>query len=292
MKNLLLSIVAATAAALLAAGCAAYSTGAAGTGSHFKGPVGLQLYSLRAQFIKNVPGTLDVVKGFGVREVELAGTYNLPADKFRALLDERGLVAISAHFPFERYRDDAEGVAREASALGLKYAGLAWIPHNGAFDEQECREAIRVFNHAGEVLARSGIRFFYHAHGYEFVPHAKGTLMDLLMQETNPKHVAFQMDTVWVFFPGQDPAAWLRKYPGRWELVHLKDLKRGVARGELTGKTDPNNDVALGTGQLNWPEILRAAKETGVKRYFIEDESADVVSQIPQTLKYLEQVRW
>jgi sugar phosphate isomerase/epimerase len=281
----------------LAAATAVFITGCAtqhgvGTNSQFKGPVGLQLYSLRGQFIKNVPGSLDVVKNFGFREVELAGTYNLPADKFKAMLAERGLVAASAHFPYERYRDDPEGVAKEAAALGLKYSGLAWIPHQDAFDEQECRDAIKVFNHAGEVLAKYGIRFFYHAHGYEFQPHSRGTLMDLLMQETDPKKVTFQMDTVWVFFPGQDPVAWLNKYPGRWELMHLKDLKRGVARGELTGKTDPNNDVALGTGQLSWPSLLKTAQKTGVKKFFIEDESADVVNQIPQTLRYLENIQF
>lgn len=289
MKRFLSHCLAA-AAAVIILGCA--SQHGVGTNSHFKGPVGLQLYSLRGQFTKNVPGTLDVVKNFGFREVELAGTYNLPPDKFKAMLAERGLVPISAHFSYERYRDDPEGVAKEAAALGLKYSGLAWIPHKDSFDEQECRDAIKVFNHAGEVLAKHGIRFFYHAHGYEFHPHSRGTLMDLLIQETDPKKVTFQMDTVWVFFPGQDPAAWLNKYPGRWELMHLKDLKRGVARGELTGKTDPNNDVALGSGQLNWPEILKTAQKTGVKKFFIEDESADVVNQIPQTLRYLENVQF
>ncbi len=290
MKSYLNALLAAILAAVLLSGCTTSRT--VGTNSQFKGPVGLQLYSFRGQFTKNVPATLDLVKSLGFREVELAGTYNLPPDKFQAMLTERGLVAVSAHFPYERYRDNPEGVATDAKALGLKYAGLAWIPHQGDFDEQECREAIRVFNKAGEVLANHGIRFFYHAHGYEFHAHSQGTLMDLLIQETHAKNVAFQMDTVWVFFPGQNPAEWLAKYPNRWELVHLKDLKPGVARGELTGKTDPNNDVALGTGQLNWAEILKAAKKAGVKHYFIEDESADVVNQIPLTLGYLEQIRW
>lgn len=288
MKRYLSQCLTAMVAVLLA-GCITRDNGV-GTNGHFKGPVGLQLYSLRGQFTKNVPGTLDVVKNFGFREVELAGTYNLPPDKFKAMLTERGLVPISAHFSYDRYRDNPEGVAQEASALGLKFAGLAWIPHDGDFDEKECRDAIQVFNRAGEVLAKHGIRFFYHVHGYEFQPHARGTLMDLLIQETDPRKVTYQMDTVWVFFPGQDPAVWLKKYPSRWSLMHLKDLKRGVARGSLKGGTDPNNDVALGTGQLNWPEILSTAQKIGIKHYFIEDESADVVNQIPQTLQYLQNI--
>ena len=112
------------------------------------------------------------------------------------------------------------------------------------------------------------------------------------MKETNPKHVSFQMDVLWVVFPGQDPVKWLKKYPGRWELMHLKDLKKGVATGELTGKTDVANDVALGTGQMNWPAILKAARESGVKYYFIEDESPTSEAQIPQSLRYLEKVKF
>ncbi|HAB15287.1 MAG TPA: sugar phosphate isomerase/epimerase [Verrucomicrobiota bacterium] len=263
-----------------------------GTGSSFQGPVGLQLYSLRAQFTRSVPEAIALTKGFGITEVEMAGTYNLPPDKIREMLVAAGLKPISGHFSYDRWKTNLAQVIAEAKALGLRYAGTAWINHAGDFKESDAREAIAVFNRAGAECAKQGIRFFYHSHGYEFFPHPKGTLMDLLIQETDPKHVSFQMDTTWVFFPGQDPAAWLRKYPGRWELMHLKDLKKGIARGELTGKTDPNNDVPLGQGQLNWPDILKAAKESGVKHYFIEDEAATAPQQIPLSLKYLEQVRF
>src|SRR5262249_53123355 len=147
-------------------GFAAYA-GSAGTGPSFKGPIGLQLYSLRNQFPKDVPGTLDEVKGWGIRYAELAGTYGLTAEKFKQELASRGIKPISAHFAYERYRDDAESVAREAKELGLEYAGCAWITHKGDFDEKTCREAIAVFNKAGETLAKHGLKFFYHVHGYE-----------------------------------------------------------------------------------------------------------------------------
>ena len=288
MKHLL-SLTVCTVALL--AGCATPPL-AVGTGKSFKGPVGLQLYSLRAQFTKSVPQAIELTKSFGLHAVELAGTYNVAPEKFRDQLLAAGLNPVSAHFSFDRYRDNPEGVVAEAQALGLKYAGLAWVPHQGDFTEADCRATACVFNHAGEVLAKAGIRFFYHVHGYEFQPYGKGTLLDLLMQETNPQFVAFEMDTTWIFFPGLDPVQLLHKYAGRWELMHLKDLKKSVARGELTGHTDPNNDVALGTGQLDWPSILQAAQATGVKVYFIEDEAAVAADQISQTLRYLESVSW
>ena len=111
--------------------------------------------------------------------------------------------------------------------------------------------------------------------------------MDLIIRETDPHHVTFQMDLLWTIHPGQDPAALLLKYPGRWQLMHLKDLKKGVATGFLTGKTDVANDVVLGTGQMDWTAILAAARKAGVQHYFIEDESPTSMEQIPQSLAFL-----
>ncbi len=282
-----------TASLVFLLGCSSVAP-SVGTGRHFKGPVGLQLYSLRGQFTQNVPAAIQTAKGFGIHEVELAGLYNLKADTLRDLLVTAGLQPISGHFPYDRFKNDPEGIAAEAKALGLKYAGCAWINHaGGSMTADEARAAAEVFNKAGTVLARHGIKCFYHCHGFEFVADAAGVApMDLLMRHTHPADVCFEMDVVWVIHPGQNPATWLKKYPGRWELMHLKDLRRGVATGNQTGKGDPNDDVALGTGQVDWPSVLSTAQKTGVKHYFIEDESASVVTQVPQTLKYLETVSW
>jgi sugar phosphate isomerase/epimerase len=265
---------------------------APGTGPSFKGPLGLQLYSLRDQFKQDVPNTLDKVKGFGFRYAELAGTYDMPPDKFKTQLTIRGIQAVAGHFPYERFRDDAEGVAREAKALGLKYAGCAWIPHTAPFNEQVCREAIAVFNRAGEALARHGLKFFYHVHGYEFRQQDDGTLMDLMIKETHPRRVVFEMDIFWVVFPKQDPVELLKRYGKRWELMHLKDMRKGLKTGLLTGRTEVTNDVPLGAGQINLVPLLRAAKKAGVKWYFIEDESPSVEQQIPESLRFLEQVKF
>lgn len=262
-----------------------------GVGPGFKGPIGLQLYSLRADFAKDVPGTLAKVRSYGIKNVELAGTYDLPPEKFKQMLEANGLNPVSGHFPYERYRDDVQSVARDAKALGLQYVGCAWIAHEGDFDEKECREAIAVFNRAGEALAQHGLKFFYHTHGYEFQPHGQGTLFDLLMSETKPEFVRYEMDVFWILHPGQDPVRLLEKYGKRFELMHVKDMKKGV-KGDLTGHSDVANDVALGTGQMNWPAILSAAKRAGVKWYFIEDEAPTAAQQIPLSLRFLEQVKW
>lgn len=264
----------------------------AAAAADFKGPLGLQLYSLRAIATQSPIKALQQTHDFGFKIVETAGTYNLPPDKFRAVLEQNGLQPVSGHFPYARWKNEPEKVLAEAKAIGLQYAGCAWIDHKGALSETVAREAAAVFNRAGELGAKDGIKVFYHAHGFEFEKHGNSTLLDLLITETNPKHVSFEMDVLWVVFPGEDPVKWLKKYPGRWELMHVKDLKKGVKTGELSGHTDVSNDVAIGTGQVDWPAVLKTAKETGVKYYFIEDESPTVVEQIPQSLQFLKRVKW
>ena len=264
----------------------------AGTGRSFKGPVGIQLYSLRNQFAKDVPSSLDQVRGFGLEYVELAGTYNLPPMEFKKLLNTKGLKAVSGHFPFERVRDHLEDVVREAKALGLEYVGCAWIPHQGEFNEKNCREAISVFNRAGEVFAKEGFKLFYHLHGYEFHPHGEGTLLDLMMAETNPKYVSYQMDVFWVVHAGHDPVKLLEKYGSRFTSLHVKDMKQGTPTGLLTGHSDVSNNVPIGTGIIDWPGVLNASRKAGVKWYFIEDESPSVVEQVPLSLRYLERVKF
>ncbi len=260
----------------------------------FEGPLGLQLYSLRNQFkLKGVPRTLDSVKDFGIKYAELAGTYDMEPEKFIAELESRGIKAVSAHFPYTAYKIDPDSVARQAKALGLTYAGCAWADHVKPLNEAQARDIIATFNKAGEALAKVGITFFYHFHGFEFQPYKDGeTLADLIIKETNPDQVKFEMDVLWVVFPGHDPVKLLEKYPNRWELMHLKDLRKGIALGELTGKTDVANDVTLGTGQMDWPAILAAAKKVGVKYYFIEDESPTSEAQIPSSISFLGKVNW
>ena len=261
-----------------------------GVGKSFKGPVGLQLYSLRGD---KPEMALDEARDFGFKEVELAGTGNMAPDKFLEELKKRGLQAISAHFPYAEFKKDPEAVAKQAKALGLKYAGCAWADHKDDYDIDEAKEAVQVFNRAGEALKKEGIQFFYHTHGFEFAPNGNdGTFMDYIIKNTDPKNVAFEMDIFWVFHPGQDPAKWLEKYPTRWQLMHLKDMRKGTETGKFTGGTDVKNDVAIGTGMLDFPAILKAAKKVGVKHYFIEDESPSVKDQIPVSLKYLSEVKF
>jgi sugar phosphate isomerase/epimerase len=118
-------------------------------------------------------------------------------------------------------------VAR-ARALGVKYVVCGWVPHEkGKFDEPRARDAIAVFNTAGEKLKTAGFRFAYHPHGFEFQPYKNGTLFDLMAAETQPAFVSFELDVFWAVHGGADPVKLLEKYGSRFELMHIKDLKKG-----------------------------------------------------------------
>lgn len=290
MKRLSIALLTFQLAAILPL----HSQDASPAAGSFHGVAGLQLYSLRDEFKKDgVPATLDRVKAYGITEVETAGTYGATPEDFRKQLQDRGLQPISGHFQYDALSKDIDAVAREAKALGLEYVICPWIPHGiGDFTEDDAHRAAQDFNRWGEILKKQGIKFGYHPHGFEFHPRDDGsTLFDLMVAETKPEFVVYEMDVFWITFPGVNPAKLLEKYPDRWQLMHLKDLRKGVRTGVYTGHTALTDDVPLGTGQVDWPSVLSAAAKVGVKHYFIEDESPTAAEAIPVSLKYLETLK-
>jgi sugar phosphate isomerase/epimerase len=178
-------------------------------------------------------------------------------------------------------------VAQDAKTLGAYYVRVAGIPHKGNFTLADAQKAVNDFNRVGKILKQKyGLEFIYHNHGFEFQPYQDGTLYDFLVKQTDPSYVSFELDILWAYFPEQDPAVLLGKYGSRYKTIHLKDLKNDV-QGNLSGSTDQDNDVALGTGQINIRTVLIAAQKAGVKHYYLEDESKNVLSQVPQSLAYL-----
>jgi sugar phosphate isomerase/epimerase len=252
---------------------------------------GVVSYTYRKDFAKDVPGTLDLIKRLGITDIEFSNLFGQTAPALRKMLDERGLKCSSFGVGYSDLVNKTEEVAANAKALGAEYVRVAWIPHKAPFTLQDAQKAIDDFNRVGKILKEQhGLTFAYHNHGYEFHPYQNGTLFDLMMQKTDPKYVSYELDILWAFFPGQDPAALLKKYGNRFKLMHLKDLQKGVA-GNMSGGTSPEHDVPLGTGQLDIPAILKAAKKAGVQHYYIEDESSRVDVQVPQTMAYLKSLK-
>ncbi len=252
---------------------------------------GMEAYTYRESFKKDVAATLDSIKALGITELESGPNPNgLTPEAFRKMLDERGLTVPSIGSGYDDIVKDPAEVARKAKVLGAKYVMVAWIPHKKEFTLEDAQKAATDFNRVGKVLKEQGITFCYHNHGYEFQPYKNGTLFDYLAENTDPQYVSFEMDMLWAYHGGQDPVKLLNKYGNRWKLMHLKDLRKGV-KGDLTGNTSTENDVVLGTGQLDVPAILKAAKKVGIKHYFIEDESPQWSKQVPKTIAYLKNLK-
>jgi sugar phosphate isomerase/epimerase len=258
-------------------------------------PVGVQLYSFRDAFKTDVPGTLAHIRALGFKEVELAGTYGNTARQFRRMLDSAGLRATSMHVGYEQFHDSLPAVLADAKTLGVHYVGTAWIPHpDGPITVALAKEAAANFTRWGRAAREQGFQFFYHAHGYEFKRGEGGVLpMDLIMKETDPKAVAFEMDVFWMTLPGNNPVALLRQYRGRWKLMHLKDMKKGVATNVLTGSADPNaTEVPVGTGQIDYKAVIKTAKEVGVKEFYLEDETVAPFETVPLSVSWLRSIKF
>ncbi len=261
------------------------------TGKALNGKLGLELYSLREYLKKDIPGTLKKIKEMGITEVEIPEFYGLTAKAFKAELDKANLTYPSMLWPYEKLRDSLDGVINDCKTLGLKYAGCAWIPRETTFTREMALAAADVFNKAGERMKKEGIRFFYHPHGYEFVPSKEGTLMDVLASAMKPGIADFELDILWSHYGGEDPVAFMNKHKGRILLMHVKDLRHGEPVCNYDTLPPQDSDVAVGKGQLNISEIMRMAVKQGVKHYFIEDESTRVLEQIPETIKFVNAIK-
>ncbi len=255
--------------------------------------LGLQLYSLRNQITRdNLSEMLRLVKSWGINHIEGHNLYGLSPTDFADEVRKAGLQCKGFLFGYEKFRDDIKSIVRDAKLMGVTEVGCAWIPHKGSdFTREDAEKAIQVFSTAGEILKKEGIKFFYHIHGYEFVPSPEGTLFDLMVQKTNPDFCNFQMDIYWTFHGGQNPVLLLRKYPTRFLYFHLKDMKIGEPVGLLTGSAPVESDVTIGTGQLNIEEIMREITNLNGRMLYIEDESSRSMQQIPQSVKFLKSLK-
>jgi sugar phosphate isomerase/epimerase len=254
----------------------------------FRNQIGLQLYSLRNHTVNNLDSALQFVKDQGITDVELAGFANLAPEQFKQKLQSYGLKPSSGLFGFEEFRDSIDKMIAIGKLFDISFMGCAWIPHKGdTITLAEIQEAVRVFNMAGQKLSENGIQFFYHNHGYEYVPFEDGTLFDYLYENTDSNNVKFELDIFWTKHGGQDPIASLKKYGKRIPLMHIKDMDKSVV-GNLTGREDIENDVPWGTGQIDIKACLLLGKELGIKHFYLEDESTNVMTQIPISLKFTE----
>jgi len=268
----------------LAGGAAAAVAAArAWAGPTAKPPLGIQLYSLRNQLARDVPGTLKRIRAWGFDEVESYGPYGA---SLAGALENAGLRCGALHVDYERLASDLSGVLKDADALGARTLGNPYLPHRTwpYATREEILRAAGDFARWSKACRAAGKRFAYHIHGQEFGKTETGTLFDVLARESGPD-VGFEADVFWVTVGGADPVELMRRFPGRFWFTHLKDM----AKGTLPVKEGQDLDrasVVLGTGVIDIRGIVAAGAEAGVEINYLEDESPDVLSQVPQSVAF------
>lgn len=259
----------------------------------FHAPLGVQLWSFREQAKPDPAAMFQMVRRMGITHVETAGLYGMPVERFADAIRKAGLQVTSMHVSYDDLKKHPDSVIANAKALGARYVGIAWYPHGEAgFTEADARRAITDFNQFGRTLKDAGLTFFYHDHGYEPVRYGNGTLLDLMIRETDPELVKFELDVLWTWLPGVDPVALIREYPGRFRLMHIKDMRPGVPRGSLSGGLPAEQQSVIGEGQVNWGAVMAAAERDGLEYYYLEDETPDPVRNVPASISYLETLKY
>jgi len=225
---------------------------------------GLQLYSLRDVLPEDPKGVLKQVAGFGYKQIEgyegpKGMFWGMSNTEFKKYMDDLGMSFVSSHCDTTK---DFEKKVADAAAIGMKYLIYPFEGPDKTIDDY--KKLTDDFNKKGEICKKNGIRFAFHNHNFSFTAINGVFPQDILMQNTDPSLVDFEMDMYWVVTPGQDPVAWLKKYPNRFPLVHVKDRTKGA--------TATADTCILGQGSINYPSILKEARKLGVQYYIVEQE--------------------
>ena len=243
------------------------------------GPVGLQLYTVRDDMKKDFAGTLARVAKTGYKEVEFAGYFDHSPQEISSLLKADGLTAPSAHVGFPVIGEAWDKIIADAQVVGHHYLICPWIDEKYRTVDGY-KEVAELFNKAGEKAKSAGMKFGFHNHNYEFPLFNGRVPYDLLITETDPKLVTMEMDVYWISKAGADPLAYFKRFPGRFELLHIKDMDAA------------KNMVDVGKGVIDWKAVLGHRALAGTKHIFVEhDQPKDAFASIRDSYRYLSTLR-
>ena len=251
--------------------------------------IGLELYTVRDLMKNDVEGTLAKVAAIGYREVEFAGYFNHPPAEIRAMIDRHGLTAPAGHVAFEAIAQGWDQVIDAAHTVGNRYVVVAWIPEPQRRDLDGWKRVGETLTRAGEACHNAGLTFAFHNHSYEFVPLGGQLPYDVLLTATDPALVKLEMDLFWITFGGQDPLAYFAKYPGRFPLVHVKDMT-AKPRSDIPADSVMRD---VGKGSIDWKRIFARSEQAGIRHYFVEHDSpGDALASSRASYEYLKRLEF
>ncbi len=247
--------------------------------------IGLQLYTVRDKIKNDLDGTLNRLAEIGYNSMEAAGYnaadntfYGMKPKEFAAKLNSLGMPLHSSHTVFEL--NLAEKVCAGAAEAGSQFVIYPYLPDNFRKNIDGYKATAEKFNKMGEIANKHGIRFGYHNHAFEFEKMEGKIGMDVLIEETDPSLVTFEIDLYWVTKGGYDPVDYILKYPGRFELYHVKDMV----------KTDDMFFAPVGTGRIDFEKIFAIKEQAGMKYFFVEQDrfrEYDALESVETSFNYL-----
>jgi len=253
-----------------------------------KKAIGLQLYTLRDVIMNDVKGTLNSVAAWGYTEVETYGygdgkLFGLPVAEFSAHLKGLGVKVVSGHYGIDLATGNKwEQACADAKSMGQKYVVVPWMDKQYYSSLNTLKKTCDSLNKAGEVAKKFGLQMGYHNHEFEFEQVEGNVVFDTMLQQLDPKLVTIEMDIYWVVRAGQDPAKYFEKFPGRFQLWHVKDMD----------KSDAERNADIGTGTIDFKSLLVKAKQSGMKNFFVEQETYPVnpMQSAENSIKYLKTI--
>lgn len=227
---------------------------------------GIQLYSVRDVIPNDPQGTMRQLASYGYKQFEgyegpQGMFWGMSHTDFKKFMDEIGVSFVSSHC---NTNENFEQKCAQAAEIEMKYLITPWIGPQKTMDDW--KKVADKFNEWGAMAKKAGIKYAYHNHGYTFEELEGQMPQDYLMENTDPETVDFQMDIFWVVTPGADPVSYFEKYPNRWKLCHIKDREKDAPQGEGDAST------IVGTGSINFPQVLKVAEDNGMEYYIVEQE--------------------
>jgi sugar phosphate isomerase/epimerase len=263
---------------------------------HRVAPIGVQLYSVRDQMKADFDGTIAKVAAIGYKEVEFAGYFDHTPQQVRAVLDRNGLTSPSCHVEYAALGDQWPSVIESSKTIGQSYIVCPWIPEEVRKQPDVWERAAENFNRAGEASKKAGIQFAYHNHWFEFLPVNGKLPYDLLLEKCDPDLVKMELDLCWITVAGADPLTYFNRYPGRFPLVHVKDMKK-LPKVSTGGSQDFGSSLtdmtSVGSGIIDWKRIFAQSEKAGIKHYIVEhDKAENPFESIKKSYDYLSKLRY
>jgi sugar phosphate isomerase/epimerase len=259
---------------------------------HQLSTIGMQLYTVRNQMQQDFEGTIGKVAAIGYKEVEFAGYFNHTPEQVKGILDRNNLKSPSTHIPLADLRNKLSETIETSHKIGHEYIIMPWVDKEGRGALDSWKKLAAFMNETGKKVKEAGLQLGYHNHNFEFKPTDGQIPYDVLLAETDPNLVKMEMDLRWITSAGHDPLQYFNKYPGRFPLVHVKDMpnKPNPPEYDVVGA----KFTEVGRGTVNFKRVFAQADKGGVQHYLVEqDETAgSPFDSLKVSYDYLKQLRF